>query len=75
MIALARFALILIAAIDSINAVIAWCSRMETDCYVFTLVAILALAGVFLIDYLQHEYRRLMASYRAQVWRNREARP
>lgn len=67
-----RFILVLTAALCSMSAVVNFAARMETDCYVNIVVAICALGGVVLIDYLEHEHNRRIAQTRRDVWRRRE---
>jgi hypothetical protein len=50
--------LILVAALATLYAVAAFLARLDTDCYVAVLVAILALGGSVLTDHLAAEFDR-----------------
>lgn len=50
--------LILIATLATVYAIFSFLAMFDSDCYCGCLVAVCALAGVFLVDYLEHDYGR-----------------
>lgn len=73
MVSLLRVVLLIVAGLASMNAVICFAARMETDCYTAIIIAVCALGGFFLVDHVEQESRKRLAAHRDEVWRRREA--
>ncbi|RFZ15065.1 hypothetical protein VIMS_02495 [Mycobacterium marinum] len=53
-------------------SVVAFLGGRETDCYTEVIVAILALGGVFALDYLEVERDRRIRDERSRTWARRD---
>lgn len=66
--------LLIVSGLAFMNSFILFAARMESDCYVVTIVAVCAMGGFFLIDHVEQESRRRLAAHRDDVWARREGR-
>ncbi|MGV8064603.1 hypothetical protein PJP13_24370 [Mycobacterium kansasii] len=74
MVSLLRVVLLLTVGLASMNAVICGFANMGGDCQVYSVVAVCALGGFFLVDYVEQESRKRLAAHRDDVWARREGR-
>ncbi|WP_141213995.1 hypothetical protein [Mycobacterium marinum] len=67
-----RLVLLFAAFGFTVGAVVAFVGGRETDCYTAVIVAVLALGGVFALDYLEAERDRRIRDERARTWARRD---